>query len=74
MVFNDLYIPKENRHMISQSYIYKRRGAILKSYIKNKCVLSGRNGSVYSFFKMTRMIFKNLAVKGYITGVRKHSW
>lgn len=74
MLSNDLYLPTENRHVISHSYIYKRYESIRKSYVKNRCILSGRSRSVYSFFKMTRMIFKNLAVKGDVTGLRKNSW
>lgn len=74
MILNDLYLPIENRHIISYSYIYNRYEALTKSFIKNRCVISGRSRSVYSFFKMTRMILKNLAVKGAIPGVRKSSW
>lgn len=74
MLSNDLYIPTENRHVISYSYVYNRYESIRKSYARNRCVLSGRSRSVYSFFKMTRMVFKNLAVKGYLTGLRKNSW
>lgn len=74
LLLNDLYIPIENRQVSSYCYIYNKKEAKLKSLLKNKCIISGRNRSVYSFFKVTRMIFKKLAVRSYMPGLRKHSW
>lgn len=74
IILNDSYLPIESRHFISYSYIYDKYEALTGSFIKNRCVISGRSGAVYSFFKMTRMILKNLIVRGSIPGVRKSSW
>ena len=74
LLLNDLYLPIENRQVIAYSYIYSRYKLMLKSSLRNRCVVSGRTRSVYSFFKLTRMIFKNIAVRGDIVGVTKNSW
>jgi ribosomal protein S14 len=42
--------------------------------IKNRCVITGRARSVYSKYKMSRIIFRELASKGDLTGVIKSSW
>jgi ribosomal protein S14 len=42
--------------------------------IKNKCLLSGKFNSIYIPFKMSRMIFNNLALTSSIRGLIKASW
>lgn len=45
-----------------------------KVRLKNNCVLTGRSKSVYKQFKISRIMFRELALKGLLFGVRKASW
>lgn len=45
-----------------------------KVRLKNHCVLTGRSKSVYKHFKISRIMFRELALKGLLYGVRKASW
>lgn len=42
--------------------------------LKNNCVLTGRSKSVYRQFKLSRIMFRELALKGLIYGIKKSSW
>jgi small subunit ribosomal protein S14 len=44
------------------------------SKIKNRCVLTGRAKGNYSKFKISRISFRELALKGLLPGVTKSSW
>jgi small subunit ribosomal protein S14 len=45
-----------------------------KGRIKNRCSLTSRAKANLSFFKLSRMIFKNKASFGFLEGIRKSSW
>lgn len=45
-----------------------------KVRLNKRCVITGRSKSTISKFKLSRITFRNLASKGYITGVKKLSW
>jgi small subunit ribosomal protein S14 len=72
-LFNrDLFIPIETRTIVTASrnkYI-----SLLSCKTRNRCIISGRARAVSSYVKLTRMMFKNLATKGALTGISKHSW
>jgi ribosomal protein S14 len=60
-------------------YNFKLFIKIVKKYnnknpITNKCLLSGRFNSIYTPFKMSRMIFNYLAYSSQIRGLYKASW
>lgn len=74
LLINDSYLPFEYRYIMLNNLMYLKKGVMFKTNIRNRCIISGRSKSVYSFFKLTRMIFKNLAVKGDILGIKKYSW
>lgn len=40
---------------------------------RNRCVITGRSGSVFRDFRVSRITLKDLASRGYLTGVRKSS-
>jgi small subunit ribosomal protein S14 len=40
----------------------------------NRCALTGRPRGYMRYFKLCRNMFRDLAVKGMIPGVRKASW
>jgi ribosomal protein S14 len=42
--------------------------------VRNRCVLSGRSGSVLSVFRLSRIRFRELALLGKLPGVKKASW
>ncbi|RZC66160.1 hypothetical protein C5167_009856 [Papaver somniferum] len=42
--------------------------------IVNRCVFTGRARAVYKMFRMSRIVFRDLADKGALTGVKKSSW
>lgn len=39
----------------------------------NRCLLTGRSGSVFRYFRLSRICLKNLASNGLLVGVRKSS-
>lgn len=41
---------------------------------KNRCAVSGRPRGYLSQFKVSRIIFRDLALKGQIPGITKSSW
>lgn len=63
---------------------FRRRLLILKSPTlgkglrftvksRNRCVITGRAGSVFRYFRLSRITLKQLASRGFLTGVRKSS-
>ena len=51
---------------------YLRDSSIVR--IRNRCVLTNRSRAVYRKFKMSRLMLRELALKGYLIGVKKASW
>lgn len=41
---------------------------------RNRCVVTGRAGSVFRDFRVSRITLKGLASKGLLTGISKSSW
>ena len=42
--------------------------------LRNRCIISGRGRSVYRFCKLSRIAFRERALKGYLPGVTKSTW
>jgi small subunit ribosomal protein S14 len=42
--------------------------------VRNRCELTGRPRAVYRTFKLCRNMFRDLALRGMIPGVKKSSW
>ncbi|XP_047085938.1 succinate dehydrogenase [ubiquinone] iron-sulfur subunit 1, mitochondrial isoform X1 [Lolium rigidum] len=42
--------------------------------LRNRCIFTGRSRGVYKKFRMSRIVFRTLANKGEINGVKKASW
>ena len=40
----------------------------------NRCAISGRSRSFYRKFQISRIAFRELALRGQLPGVRKSSW
>jgi small subunit ribosomal protein S14 len=45
-----------------------------KTRIRNRCIITGRPRSVYKLFRISRIVFRELASQGLILGVKKASW
>jgi small subunit ribosomal protein S14 len=41
--------------------------------IRNRCILTGRSRGVYNFFKISRIMIKDLASRGLLPGIKKAS-
>ncbi|KMZ70229.1 Ribosomal protein S14, mitochondrial [Zostera marina] len=42
--------------------------------VRNRCIFSGRARGVLSLFRMSRIVFRTLANRGEISGIKKSSW
>lgn len=42
--------------------------------LRNRCIFTGRSRGVYQKFRMSRIVFRTLANKGELMGVKKASW
>ncbi|KAK9673632.1 hypothetical protein RND81_12G180000 [Saponaria officinalis] len=42
--------------------------------LRNRCIFTGRPRAVYEKFRMSRIVFRELASKGELLGVKKASW
>lgn len=69
---SDFYIPIEYRS--SFFTIKNNSNSTLSGKPRNRCIITGRTRAVNKYCKLTRMMFKNLAVKGYLVGFKKYSW
>ena len=45
-----------------------------QTLIKNRCVLSGRSKATFSTFRMSRIMFRQMALAGNLPNVIKKSW
>jgi len=45
-----------------------------KVRIRNRCILTGRARGVYRKFRLSRIVFRELASIGHIPGITKSSW
>ena len=50
----------------------RKNGSKVK--VRNRCVLTGRPRGVYNFFKLSRIMIRDLVSKGLLPGVVKASW
>ena len=50
------------------------RKAKYSTRIHNRCQLCGRSKAYYRKFRICRLCFRSLALKGEIPGVKKASW
>ncbi|KAJ9565594.1 LOW QUALITY PROTEIN: hypothetical protein OSB04_001560 [Centaurea solstitialis] len=41
---------------------------------ENRCISTGRPRSVYQFFRISRLVFRGLASRGPLMGIKKSSW
>jgi len=49
-----------------------KRGSLAS--IRNRCLITGRSVAVYSKLRLSRIKFREYALFGFITGIRKAAW
>lgn len=42
--------------------------------LKNRCLMTGRSRSYYRKFGISRLVFREMALRGEIPGIKKSSW
>lgn len=42
--------------------------------VRNRCIFTGRPRSVVEFFRISRIVFRELASRGSLMGIKKSSW
>jgi|SRR6185437_13328419 len=72
-IVSDLNVSEEERQaaMIALNKLPKNSSPVR---LRNRCQLSGRSRGVLKKFKLSRLWFRELALKGHIPGVTKASW
>ena len=72
-MIRDVSLPQNFRFQsIVELNKYPRNSS--RSRIKNRCSISGRAKGNYRMFRISRISFRELALKGLLPGVTKSSW
>ncbi len=61
------------RWKVQQKWFFFQKNSSI-TRIKNICILTGRSKSIYRFFKISRLQFRQKASMGLLPGFSKHSW
>ncbi len=69
--FTDLDGKKKIQYCFSKKF-HKNMPFAVKP--RNRCIVTTRAGSVFRFFKLSRITLKDFASRGVLTGVSKSSW
>lgn len=69
----DQTIPSSIRK-ISALKLNEKKALGSRSRIKNRCVITGRSRSVFKKFRLSRIMIRNLAIKGDLPNLSKSSW
>ena len=66
----------KQQKLLERYLIAKKEGRKMKkaTRVYNRCLLTGRTGGYMHDFGVSRCVFRELAEKGQIPGVRKSSW
>ena len=63
-----------NEKITARNKLEKMPRDINPNRIRNRCVVTGRPRSYYRKFGLSRITFREMALKGQIPGVTKASW
>lgn len=72
-IYNNLSLSKELRKKAFNNLMKMPRNSSI-TRVRNRCVITSRARSIYRYFKMSRLVFRQLALEGKLPGVRKASW
>ncbi len=70
---NDPNVSIEEKFEIQEAFAKLPRDSC-PTRLNRRCMISGRSRSYYRKFGMSRIAFRELALKGQLPGVRKSSW
>ncbi len=62
----------KNRFLASLQ-LSKLKFSSFPNKLRNRCILTGRSRGVYNFFKISRIMIKDLASRGLLPGLKKAS-
>jgi len=72
-IYEELKLSKKTRlHAFYNLKNINKKSSI--TVLNNRCLLTNRGRSVYKKFKLSRLMFRDLAWKGLLIGVKKSSW
>lgn len=72
-IINNLKIDKSLRtDAYNQLILFSRNSS--KTRVRNRCTLTNRPRAVYKKFKISRLMFRELSLKGEIPGIKKITW
>jgi small subunit ribosomal protein S14 len=60
--------------IVREDILRLNKSAGFVTRIRNRCYITGRAGSVYSKFNLSRMKLRELAHTGMLAGIKKSSW
>lgn len=66
-------LPKKTRNAAYLKLISLPKDSSITK-IRNRCVITNRPRAVYKKFKMSRLMFRKLALQGRLIGIKKASW
>jgi ribosomal protein S14 len=72
-ISQDINLPYSLRSMFALKLALLPRNSS-KTRIRNRCIVTGRARSVYKKFRVSRIVFRELALQGAISGIQKSSW
>ena len=70
---NDPNVPMEEKTEIQKQFAKLPRNSC-PTRLNRRCKISGRSRSYYRKFQMSRIALRDLALRGYLPGMRKSSW
>jgi len=70
---NDANVSIDEKLQIQQAFAKLPRNSC-STRLNRRCAISGRSRSYYRKFGVSRIHFRELALKGQLPGVRKSSW
>ncbi len=60
--------------MPREAMMFREKRRKFKVRVRNRCVVSGRARGFMRKFGVSRIVFREMALRGEIPGVRKASW
>lgn len=63
-----------SKYLIQKKLILTFLIDIFKTRTRNYCIITGRPRGVYSFVKVSRIMFRELGSQGLFFGLKKSSW
>jgi small subunit ribosomal protein S14 len=70
---NDANVSIDEKFEIQQAFAKLPRNSC-STRLNRRCAISGRSRSYYRKFGVSRIAFRELALRGHLPGIRKSSW